>query len=79
MPIYEYKHKKKNKSCPEVVELLVKNSDVKITECPDCGEPLTKIMSGFSAGRNIFSESNLKDKGFSKFVPDCDGQMRKMV
>lgn len=41
MPIYEYQCKK----CEKVHEIMQKISDQPITECPECGQPVEKIMS----------------------------------
>lgn len=41
MPIYEYECQK----CEKVHEVMQKFTDPPQTKCPDCGGPITKIMS----------------------------------
>ncbi len=41
MPVYEYECQ----SCRRVHEVLQKFSDLPLAKCPDCGEPVRKLMS----------------------------------
>lgn len=41
MPLYEYKCRK----CASVFEVIQKISDSPLTECPDCGGRLKKVLS----------------------------------
>jgi len=44
MPMYEYQCS----SCKKVHEIIQKFSDAPLTECPECGGPMTKLMSASS-------------------------------
>lgn len=79
MPIYEYRHKEMAGNCPdpfEIIELAAKKS---LEICPKCKKPVERIVSGFSAHKNILSDSNLREKGFSKWVPEGKDSIRKIV
>ncbi len=44
MPMYEYQCS----SCKKVHEIIQKFSDAPLTECPDCGGAMTKLLSSSS-------------------------------
>ena len=52
MPIYEYECK----ACKKVHELIQKFSDAPMKKCPDCGKPVTKLIS--------LSSFSLKGSGY---------------
>lgn len=79
MPIYEYKHKEKPGNCPDPFEVIELGRKEPRKICPKCKKPVEKIISGFSPGKNVLSDSNLKEKGFTKWVPDGPDRMRKLV
>ncbi|MFQ5431991.1 MAG: hypothetical protein ACE5EN_05750 [Nitrospinota bacterium] len=79
MPIYEYRHKEKPGNCSdpfEVIELAVKEPR---KFCRKCKKPVERMVSSFSAHKNILSDSNLKEKGFTKWVPEGKDSIRKLV
>ena len=79
MPIYEYRHKDKSGNCPdpfEIIELAVKEPR---KFCRKCKKPVERIVSGFATYKNILSDSNLKEKGFTKWVPEGKNSIRKLV
>jgi predicted nucleic acid-binding Zn ribbon protein len=79
MPIYEYRHLKKTGSCPEQFEKIELTPKKPISVCPDCGQPVERILSIFTGKANILSSSNLKEKGFTKMVKDREkGGYRKI-
>ena len=41
MPLYEYQCAK----CDKIVEVIQKFSDAPLTECPNCGSPVEKLLS----------------------------------
>lgn len=41
MPLYEYRCE----ACDKVHEVMQKFSDSPLTQCPECGKPVTKLMS----------------------------------
>lgn len=79
MPIFEYVHIEPLGRCREMIEVVVLGDAKPLTECPQCDRPVKRIMSPFSHGKNRLSDSNLKDKGFSKFVSEGGGTFRKSV
>lgn len=78
MPIYEYRHKQKPAKCKDPFEAFASVKDESLTECPLCGGPVERILSTFSGKVNIFADSNLKEKGFTKLVKDGSGGYRKV-
>ncbi|MBI5178430.1 MAG: zinc ribbon domain-containing protein [Nitrospinae bacterium] len=80
MPIYEYRHLTKPDKCKEEFELIETISATPLKNCPECGQPVERMMSRFSAKDNILADNNLKDKGFTKLVRDDEkGGYRKVV
>jgi putative FmdB family regulatory protein len=72
MPIYEYEHTVDACSFGEVFEVQQSMQDPPLTHCPNCGEPVHKIISktGISVAK---SNSELRDLGFTKLVKRDDG------
>jgi len=79
MPIYEYRHKGKAGGCKDPFEVIELNPDEILEVCPECKTAVEKILSHFSPHKNILANSNLKEKGFTKWVADGPGKMRKIV
>ncbi len=79
MPIYEYKHKKKPDKCKDPFEVIASIKDEALSECPRCGQQVERVLSAFTGKVNIFADSNLKEKGFTKLVKDnVNGGYRKV-
>ncbi|MBW1716619.1 MAG: zinc ribbon domain-containing protein [Deltaproteobacteria bacterium] len=72
MPIYEYLHLKG--ICPrgEVFEIKQSIHDKPLTRCPDCGEPVRKLISRTNISTPK-TNSELRDLGFTKLVRRDDG------
>ena len=68
MPIYEYRCE----SCGHEMEAIQKMSDAPLSDCPECGQPVRKLISmvGISVPK---TNSELKDLGFTKLVKRDDG------
>ncbi len=79
MPIYEYRHKHEPSKCKDPFEVIAAIKDDALSECPTCGQPVERILSAFKGKVNIFADSNLKEKGFTKLVKDhVKGGYRKV-
>lgn len=67
MPTYEYQHLKG--TCPrgEVFEFNQSIQDSPLITCPDCGEPVRKLISRMNISTPK-TNSELKDLGFTKLV-----------
>ncbi len=78
MPIYEYRHKQIPDKCKDPFEVFAAIKDEAITDCPLCGAPVERILSPFTGKANIFADSNLKEKGFTKLVKNGSGGYRKV-
>jgi len=81
MPIYEYQAVSYDKSCDhcrERFECLRKLSDPPLEQCPECGAPVTKLISAPSVGS---SQSGLDDRaksaGFTKYKKLGKGEYEK--
>jgi putative FmdB family regulatory protein len=67
LPVYEYEHEGKGCKLGKVFELEQPISERLLTACPECGRPVSKLISAPSLS---FPRGNteLKDRGFTKLV-----------
>ncbi len=72
MPVYEYEHLQKACKLGQVFECEQSIHDAQLTVCPQCKEPVKKIISriNISCPRG---NSELRDLGFTKLVRRDDG------
>ncbi|MCB2181699.1 MAG: zinc ribbon domain-containing protein [Desulfobulbaceae bacterium] len=72
MPIYEYEHI--GAGCPKgkSFEISQPMSSEKLAVCPECGEPVKRIISLFSVSTPK-TNSDLKSHGFTKLVRRDNG------
>jgi putative FmdB family regulatory protein len=81
MAIYEYIHVEDSKDCKPVIEIIQKMDEAPLESCPHCGEAIRKKISlpgkHVEGKGNIMSDSNLKEKGFTKYVKSGDGKYQK--
>lgn len=80
MPIYEYRAKDRSgeKSCDycnERFEIIQKMSDTSLTECPQCGAPIEKLISMFS--HQLGFDTKAKSTGLHKLVRKDKGVYEK--
>jgi hypothetical protein len=84
MPIYEYKHVENDvNDCDEVIEVFQNMSAAPLERCPKCMRAIKKMISvpckHQDSVKNTLSDSNLSQKGFSKYVKTGDGTYEKMT
>jgi len=72
MPIYEYEHLKKPCNMGKIFDLQQSLSDDPIKICPQCGEPVQKIVPKINISCPK-SNRELRDLGFTKLVKRDDG------
>jgi len=78
MPIYQYKSIGKGcKYCRGGFELMQAMKDKPLTRCPFCKAAVKKIPSLCSGFTPLLSNSNLRDKGFTKLQRRGDGTYEK--
>ncbi len=79
MPIYEYEPDGEGCDyCQDGFELMQAMSDKPLKKCPQCQAPCHRVLSVTARpGKNILSNANLADKGFTKYVKRSDGQYTK--
>ena len=78
MPIYIYKAAEKGCDyCKDSFEILQSMSDKPLTRCPRCNGKVKKSPTMVSGGVPTLSDSNLRDKGFTKLVKRGDGTYEK--
>lgn len=82
MPVYDYKAKKAEKSCPyckEGFEYVQSIHEPRLEKCPECGNTVKKCITAAAIGR---SKSKLDDRaknaGFSKLKKVSTGEYEKM-
>lgn len=72
MPIYEYQHLNEPCARGEIFEFRQSVHDEQLVTCPDCGEPVRKLISRTNINTPK-TNSELKDIGFTKLVRRDDG------
>ena len=78
MPIYQYKTTDKGCAyCRNGFEIMQAMSAKALTKCPRCGGKVKKIPALCHGYTNILSDSNLRDKGFTKLVKKDKGIYEK--
>lgn len=81
MPIYVYRTLPTDGSEPQRFEVMQRMSDARLTEHPETGEPVERVVTPpavvlkHSSRReaNILSDANLSKNGFSKYERTGDG------
>ncbi len=84
MPIYEYRTRGEGcETCRSGFEAMQKISDPRISDCPDCGAPVERVMSAaaFNTRTNstVLSRDNLAKNGFTRYDKAGDGAYVKSV
>jgi putative FmdB family regulatory protein len=80
MPIYQYKAIKNGcKNCTPGFEFMQSMKDKPLQECPQCGEKVKKVPVQVSGYVPMLSNSNLRDKGFTKLVKRDKGTYEKVT
>jgi putative FmdB family regulatory protein len=87
MPFYTYRAKDPQQSCAycrDEFETVQSIRDDALTECPECGNPVGRIMHPAAQGRNdstqkLLSDDNLKKHGFKKLVNAGGGKFDEVV
>ena len=85
MPTYEYRASDPAKSCNncrEAFEIQQSMHDEPLKVCPECSQPVERIislcsMSTTQSSKSMLSDKNLKQKGFTKLVNEGGGKFRK--
>jgi len=72
MPVYEYEHLKKPCSLGRVFDIKQSIHDKSLTECPNCGGPVHKLISRINISTPK-TNSELRDLGFTKLVKRDNG------
>ena len=80
MPIYEYRAKDRSgeKSCDycsDRFEIIQKMSEASLSECPQCGAPIEKLISRFS--HQLGFDTKAKGSGLHKLVRKEKGVYEK--
>jgi putative FmdB family regulatory protein len=87
MPMYEYRARDPEKAscyrCREGFDWIQSMMDAPLTACPECGQPVERLislcsMSTAQSTRSMLSDKNLKAKGFTKLVNEGGGKFRKI-
>ena len=72
MPVYEYEHIEGACGIGPVFEIEQSIHDKSLNRCPECGEPIKRIISRVNIS-SPKTNSELKDLGFTKLVKRDDG------
>ncbi len=81
MPIYEYQPTEEGcKRCSGGFEVFQQMNEEPLESCPDCDTPVEKLVSSFGTGpKDVLSNRNLEQHGFSKLRKTNDGNYEKEV
>jgi len=81
VPIYEYEPDDQGCDyCKDGFEVMQSMSDKPLKKCPQCGRACHRVLSVLAhPPKNILSDANLADKGFTKYTRKSDGQYTKDV
>ncbi|MBF0501569.1 MAG: zinc ribbon domain-containing protein [Candidatus Riflebacteria bacterium] len=87
MPLYTYRARVPEtacETCRELIEVFQKFSEAPIAMCPQCGNPIVRIMHSTptlrdSSNKTILSDDNLKKHGFKKLVNRGGGKFDEVV
>jgi len=87
MPTYEYQAREPERACDRCrdrFEVQQAMKDEPLTHCPECGNPIARVVSlcavsTTQSSKSMLSDKNLKEKGFSKLVNEGDGKFRKTI
>jgi len=81
MPTYEYEAADPSHACPTCLkgfELVRSLRDPPVTNCPQCGSPVRKVIAAPAIGRSISSlDDRAKRAGFSKLKRLGKGEYEK--
>ena len=72
MPTYEYEHVQQECKLGKVFDVQQTLKDDQLTQCPQCGEAVRKIISKINISCPK-TNSELRDIGFTKLVRRDDG------
>ena len=72
MPVYEYEHLKEPCTLGKVFDYKQSIQDEQLTHCPQCSEPVKKIISSINISCPK-TNGELRDLGFTKLVKRDDG------
>jgi putative FmdB family regulatory protein len=83
MPIYEYAAPEPDKACPHCAggfEVMARLSDPELTQCPECGGPVRRVISAPSVatgGSHLLKESHFSKHGFTQYKKAGGGVYEK--
>ncbi len=79
MPIYEYAAADEGcDHCRESFEVVQRMADDPLTSCPECGQPVKRLLSSFSvSGGDPLSRSKLEAAGFTQYTRRGKGNYEK--
>jgi putative FmdB family regulatory protein len=87
MPLYTYQTSLESGGCPRCVlpfEVMQKLADARLTVCPDCGQPVKKIITAVHVNTgttgspgSTLSAKNIEKNGFTQYRKVGKGQYEK--
>ena len=86
MPTYVYEAVDKKRSCKTCRDGFETDQSIKddpLRNCPECGSPIRRVITGVNIStarstKSLLSDKNLKKHGFTKLVNEGDGKFRKI-
>lgn len=81
MPLYEYAPTSGHcDKCRGRFEIYQKIAEAKLTRCPDCNQPVARVISAVAiGGKYSTSDSKIKSLGLTKYKKSGDGVYERAV
>ena len=81
MPHYDYAPASGHcDKCPGRFEVYQRISEEKLTQCPECGQAVERIIGAVAiGGRYSTSDSRIKELGLTKYKKAGDGKYERTV
>jgi len=85
MPTYEYRAAQADKACDycrDRFEAQQSMTDEPLAACPQCGNPVERVISLCAVStsqsvKSMLADKNLREKGFTKLVNEGEGRFRR--
>ncbi len=81
MPFYDYQAIDADESCEtcrEPFERMQKRSEPKLTECPDCGAAVERLLNGVGVGKSkALAKKHLEKAGFTQYSRAGKGEYER--
>lgn len=83
MPFYDYRAVDPDEGCPhcaEAFEVRHKRTDPRVEECPECGAPVERLITGVLVGKSKkLALKHLEKAGFTQYNRAGQGEYERVT